>query len=128
MELDTFQKTVLAIAVILLIICLVLEAVLLSNQVGTQTWPPLTASCPDYWTDIHGTGLVCVNQMNKNQTITWSTAPSDCDKFQASTTTLGYLPWDGINYGAPSPCTGMPPSTNTATFAGTTSLLKIENE
>ena len=57
----SFQKAVLLIAVVFLILFLVLIGVALSNSTTTADWPPVVGSCPDYWVDLSGNGSQCFN-------------------------------------------------------------------
>jgi hypothetical protein len=59
-----FQKIVLLIAVILLIIALIFIGYSLGQAKADETWPPIIGECPDYWVDISGNGAMCVNVNN----------------------------------------------------------------
>jgi len=59
-----FQKIVLLIAVILLIIALIFIGYSLGQAKEDETWPPIIGECPDYWVDISGNGAMCVNINN----------------------------------------------------------------
>ena len=48
MELGVFQNASLSIAIIVLLICLVILALILMKT--TNSTPPIIDSCPDYWT------------------------------------------------------------------------------
>jgi hypothetical protein len=48
----TFQTTVLTIAIVLLIICLIFIGVMLHNNKYSAKFPPVSSSCPDYWVDL----------------------------------------------------------------------------
>lgn len=58
-----FQRIVLAIAVIGLIISLVVVGVMLSKMYYGEEWPPQISTCPDYWVDLspEQTGAKCYN-------------------------------------------------------------------
>ena len=62
----SFQKTVLTIAVVVLIIALILFAILMVQS--SKKYPPIVANCPDYWVDlsggIGGDGSSCYNVKN----------------------------------------------------------------
>ena len=45
---DGFQKTVLFVAIAILIIALILIGFVLSAGKDNQ-WPPMVPNCPDYW-------------------------------------------------------------------------------
>ena len=47
---NSFQKIVVIIATVILIICLILIGISLYNKNGSAVFPPVVASCPDYWT------------------------------------------------------------------------------
>ena len=57
----SFQKTILIIAVVLLIISLIIIGISLIKASKNATWPPNTGVCPDYWVDLSGNGSQCVN-------------------------------------------------------------------
>ena len=56
---EGFQKTVLGIAIVLLVLALIAFGVILYNNKYSQAYPPVVADCPDYWVDMDGT---CYNQ------------------------------------------------------------------
>ena len=56
-----FQKKVVLIAAIFLIITLIIFGIVLYNRKYVTEYPPAIAECPDYWVNIDGT---CVNQKN----------------------------------------------------------------
>jgi hypothetical protein len=58
---DSFQTTVLTIAVIVLIIILIIVAIALRSSKDDEVWPPVVGDCPDYWIDTSGNGANCVN-------------------------------------------------------------------
>jgi len=114
---NSSQKTILGIAVFILMICLIAEGVIMSSAIGgKQTWPPSVSNCPDYWIDVCGNGTVCL-QKNSGNTLNFGGPTTSCAKYQASTASTGqygYLPWDGINYGVSSPCNTPMPAANAA--------------
>ena len=57
----TFQKIVLVIATVLLIIILIVIGVTLSNAYSDAQWPPVVGECPDYWVDTGEKGNACLN-------------------------------------------------------------------
>lgn len=102
---DSFQKTTLVVAIVILIVCLVIEGIILSN--GKQQWPPSTANCPDYWLDVCGNGTLCQNPANIAQQLSFGPTVSKCQMYTNTaygTGAFGYIPWDGINYGVSNPC------------------------
>ena len=53
---DTFQKSVLIIALFVLIALLISVGILLNKHSKNTNWPPTQNTCPDYWTeDANGT-------------------------------------------------------------------------
>jgi hypothetical protein len=114
----TFHKTVLGIAIIILILILGLIGYSLSESVSTN-WPPIVGDCPDYWVDLSGNGEACYNshslgtssnsvtcglpnKVNDNKVTVNFSGYSDCDKFNWATS-CGVV-WDGINSGVLSTC------------------------
>lgn len=112
-----FQKTVLTIAIILLIVILVLIGIALSKaHVGDQ-WPPIVGECPDYWVDLSGNGAACYNKhslgrcnlpskgdkntMNFNQS-PFTSGNTTCTKYNWANTCN--VTWDGITSGIANPC------------------------
>lgn len=116
-----FQQTVLLIAGVLLIGLLALFGYSLSKSTNSgENWPPVIGDCPDYWTDLSGNGMACVNTHSlgtcniptsgsKNPMAFDSTTyPDNCSKYNWATN-CG-VTWDGITSGVPNPC-----STSTTT-------------
>ena len=115
-----FQKLILTIATILLIIILVIIGLSLSKTINgsTTVWPPLTSDCPDYWLDASGNGSSCLNThslgkcnipskgnpntMNFNQ-MPFTGSDGLCAKYRWATN-CG-VTWDGITFGVQNPCT-----------------------
>lgn len=54
---DTFQKSVLIIALVVLIALLISVGILLNKHSKNTSWPPIQNTCPDYWTE--GDNGVC---------------------------------------------------------------------
>lgn len=54
---DTFQKSVLIIALVVLIALLISVGILLNKHSKNTSWPPIQNTCPDYWTE--GANGVC---------------------------------------------------------------------
>jgi hypothetical protein len=112
-----FQKLVLTIATILLIVILVIIGISLSNSKVDDNWPPIIGECPDYWVDMSGNGEACFNahslgrcnlptQGNKN-TMNFNQFPftgsnSSCSKYNWATACE--VTWDGITSGVKKPC------------------------
>lgn len=61
-----FQKIIVVISTILLIITLAIFAYTLHNNKVDEKYPPVEGQCPDYWTMKRGDDGVpmCVNDMN----------------------------------------------------------------
>jgi hypothetical protein len=112
-----FQKTVLIIATILLIITLVVIGVTLSKTIENENWPPVVGECPDFWVDMSGNGEACFNTHSlgkcnipgegKPNTKNFNQAPFTgtngvCSKFNWARTCQ--VTWDGINSGVKNPC------------------------
>lgn len=45
----SFQRIILIIAVVLLVITLIMFAIALNNQKEDDKYPPVQSQCPDYW-------------------------------------------------------------------------------
>jgi hypothetical protein len=120
-----FQKIVLIIAFIILIVTLVFMYYALKKATNTETWPPVIADCPDYWVDLSGNGAACFNShnlgtcnlpsrasdlgpiidknlMNFNQSPYSDPTNGICSKYTWANN-CG-VTWDGITYGVPNPC------------------------
>ena len=115
---EGFQKIVLIIAIIVLIITLVFVATLLGGSSG-ETWPPLLPECPDWWiADGSGNNTTCINVKDlgvcpapsgkKHQNMNFNSSPftgdnGSCAKYQWAKKCD--VTWDGITYGVKNPCT-----------------------
>lgn len=114
---EVFQKIVLFVAIVILIIALVFIGITLSYAQDSQ-WPPITPQCPDYWTiDGSGNNTRCINvkdlgtcppqngephlsmDFNSPQ---FSGANGMCSKYTWATK-CG-VSWDGVTYGVSNPC------------------------
>jgi hypothetical protein len=114
---DGFQKIVLFSAIIILIIALVIIGIALAYAKDSQTWPPMTPQCPDYWVmDGSGNNARCINVkdlgrcppnggqhlvMNFNDPA-FTGSQGDCNKYNWANR-CG-VSWDGITYGVNNPC------------------------
>jgi len=114
---EGFQKIVLFIAIIILIIALIFVGVSLhySNQL---VWPPMVAQCPDYWIiDGSGNNATCINTKNLGTcppssgqeflTMNFNNAPfvganGTCAKYTWANKCN--VSWDGLTYGVNNPC------------------------
>jgi hypothetical protein len=113
---ETFQKIILMIAVIILIITLVFIGIVLSYSKNNNKWPPVVPECPDYWimdlsnNCINTKGLgTCPPQsgqqhlvMNFN-TATYKGSNGLCAKYKWAQNCK--VAWDGVTYGVNNPCT-----------------------
>ena len=114
---DTFQKIILLIAIVILIIALIFIGISLTYSRDKQ-WPPLVPECPDYWTiDGSGNNTTCVNlknlgtcppqngmrhlRMNFNSP-EFAGSNEMCAKYTWAKN-CG-ISWDGITYGVSNPC------------------------
>jgi hypothetical protein len=126
----TFQKIVLIVAILILIVILAFIAVSLRKAKKNTSWPPIIANCPDFWVsvaDVSGTdmsdGDYCVNTKNLGKcppksgqphlVMDFSKAPytgtnGNCAKYTWATGCD--ISWDGITYG-----TSTPPCSTTST-------------
>lgn len=109
-----FQKVVLIVAVVILILSLlVISSMLIYGK--TADWPPSVSSCPDWWVE-DGSG-VCVNvkdlgicpkedgmdhQVMNFQLPAFTGSEGSCNKYNWSTKCK--VTWDGVNYGVDNPC------------------------
>ena len=113
---EGFQKTVLIIAIIVLIITLVVLGFVLNS--GDETWPPLVPDCPDWWiADGSGNNSTCINVKDlgvcsaqsgkKHQSMNFNSAPYTGDNGTCAKYTWAnkcQVTWDGITYGVQNPC------------------------
>ena len=118
-----FQKIILIIALIILLITLLSIGIALHYS-KSKTWPPLVPNCPDYWVS-EGTGKnsTCVNVRDlgtckpasgdAHLTMNFNNAPyvgsnGDCAKYTWANNCK--VAWDGLTYGVNNPC--IPPAPN----------------
>ena len=101
----SFQSTVMTIATVLLIICLILIGISLYRHKYTEAYPPVVADCPDYWLDeSDGNSSHCVNSKNLGNdscaktmdfsTSAWVGSAGLCNK--AKWAKACDLTWDGV--------------------------------
>lgn len=115
----SFQKSVLMIAVVFLILFLVLIGVALNNSSSDEVWPPIVGNCPDFWVDLSGNGSMCFNSHHLGKcnipssedknTMDFNQPPfngSDgtCAKYKWASSNNCNVTWDGITYGVANPC------------------------
>jgi hypothetical protein len=116
-----FQKTVLMIAIVILIISLIIIGVAMSYATD-KNWPPYIPQCPDYWVmDGSGNDTKCINVKNlgvnrcttantpgyRNFTINTYKAFGESDDANCRKFTFARdcrVSWDGITYGVTNPC------------------------
>jgi hypothetical protein len=127
-----FQKIILIIAIVVLIISLIVIGFSIQNT-KNNVWPPLIPSCPDYWTiDGSGNDTKCINVkdlgtckpfsgdehliMNFNQA-PYVGSNANCAKYTWANN-CG-LAWDGITYGVTNPCSTQNPSNSTNNYSNT---------
>ena len=113
----TFQKIVIGIALIFLILFLILIGYTMMKAKQDEDWPPVVGDCPDYWIDLEGEGAACVNTKGLGK----CNVPSSGEKnpmdftqppFTGSNGTCAKymwakgcnVTWDGINSGVSNPC------------------------
>lgn len=121
-----FQRIILIIAFIILIISLTLIGLSIRSSKKNTSWPPIIPNCPDYWSiDGSGNNTKCINTRNlgtckptsgtKHLTMNFNVAPyvgsnGNCAKYTWANN-CG-LAWDGINYGVKNPCADSSSSTS----------------
>jgi hypothetical protein len=114
---EGFQKIVLIIAIIVLIITLLFVGLALGGNSG-ETWPPLEPTCPDWWiADGSGNNTTCINVKDlgvcsaqsgeKHQNMNFNSPMFTGDNGTCSKYTWANkckVSWDGITYGVENPC------------------------
>lgn len=114
---EAFQKTVLIIAIVILLIALVIIGMALSYAKKTD-WPPMVPECPDYWiADGSGNNATCLNIKDlgtcpaqngqKHLTMDFNASQyTGSDELCAKYTWAKNcgIAWDGITYGVENPC------------------------
>jgi hypothetical protein len=102
---ETFQKNVITISIVVLIFFLFLIGVILYRNKSNTAYPPVVADCPDYWEDLSvGNSSHCVNKKNLGKsscskimdfsTSTWSGQRGLCNKSKWAKACD--LTWDGV--------------------------------
>jgi hypothetical protein len=113
-----FQKIVLIIAIVILLICLVAIGVTLSYA-KNSAYPSAPPVCPDYWkvNDSDPNNIVCQNVKN----LGICSPPSGSNYLEINVSQSPYtganglcgkytwanrcgISWDGVTYGVPNPC------------------------
>ncbi len=115
---EGFQKTVLYIAIFILIIALIFIGIALYYSSNSQPWPPIVPTCPDYW-NMDGTENkpTCVNIKDlgtcpakageKHLTMDFNIPAFSGDNSACAKYTWAKkcnVSWDGITYGVNNPC------------------------
>ena len=115
MDIGSFQKYVLIVALVILIITLLFIGITI-KQSRSEQWPPVLGDCPDYWIDMSGNGGQCVNvkdlgtcgiTSHGHYTMDFTTPTFTGDNGLCSKYTWATkcgVSWDGITYGVPNPC------------------------
>jgi Na+-transporting methylmalonyl-CoA/oxaloacetate decarboxylase gamma subunit len=105
-----FKKTVMGVAIVLLIISLIILGSMMSAAAYEAKWPPHVADCPDFWKEesirngdgeaiiqcnnVHNLGSSACKQSMLFSQDKWKGAEGDCRK---KTWSKGCdLTWDGI--------------------------------
>lgn len=114
-----FQKIVLIIAIVILIVSLVFIGMQIKKSNSKQEWPPLVPQCPDYWMAVSSgnckpTGKAPMTEDIKNSftcnptdginftTDDYAGANGACNKRKWATGCNAA--WEGITYGTLDPC------------------------
>ena len=113
----SFQKIILGLALIGLIILLVIIGMSLSESSSQMVWPPVVGDCPDYWVDLKGSGEACYNAKSlgkcnlpgtgEQNTMNFNVSPFNAENGTCSKYTWATrcgVTWDGITYGVKNPC------------------------
>lgn len=118
----SFQKIIVIIAIVLLIICLIFIGMALIKSKNSSQWPPIIGECPDYWVDTSGNGANCVNVRKLGTCTTGGNGASPSDSVMAMNFTVAPyigsnskcakytwanrcgITWDGITSGITNPC------------------------
>jgi hypothetical protein len=86
---ESFQKTCLFVATVILIISLIFLGFIIRNSLTNAEFPPIKNLCPDYWDvdykEVSGVQkLSCVNRMKHNNVNTCSNQDdSTCNEYYA---------------------------------------------
>jgi hypothetical protein len=108
--LDSFQRTVVIIASVILILCLIVLGILIYNSTGNEEWPPEIGQCPDYFLmkerDVVENGFTfhagqqCFNEHSlgkkHNTDCTWYSSYEKSKKDKKKWAQGCGLTWDGI--------------------------------
>jgi len=98
---NSFQKIVLTVAIVILILALIVLGVLIYNSRNSELFPPELSNCPDYFEMRQNQGIdMCYNvhglgSGDKGQ-CTWF-MPSDNTQAKKDYVKACGLTWDGLN-------------------------------
>jgi len=98
----TFRKTIVVVAIILLIISLVMIGMSMGNSKYNQKFPPIVAECPDYWIRKNNLCInkknigaqICHSNMDFTNSAQWTGSDGLCNK--KSWAQKCNLTWDGV--------------------------------
>ena len=63
-----FQKTVLIVATVILVLSLIFIGIMIYNSgKSDEIYPPVSATCPDYWLDVSGVGCKNVHNLGSER-------------------------------------------------------------
>lgn len=92
--LNSFNRTVLIITVILVIIALIITGILILKSLREQKFPPIVGDCPDYWDVKKESSTNNINCVNKT-TVNTGKSNIDCNVYPVSNF-IGNTPQDVI--------------------------------
>jgi hypothetical protein len=102
--LGPFQKNVVIVACIVLIVVLGVIGYFLSKGSSERSWPPNISNCPDYWEDQEGDGTKCFNTQRLGKCgigpydlTGWTKPARACENSKIMERCA--LTWDGITSG-----------------------------
>ena len=96
-----FQKALLLVAIIALILAILVSAYKLKNSafiIAGQSWPPTVAPCPDYW-DLSGVNCINVSGQNLGNDEALSIPVSAFGKDKKIWAKQYGVVWDGLTSG-----------------------------
>jgi hypothetical protein len=88
-----FNKTILIVAFVLLVIALVVIGLMINSAIGNAQFPPEVSVCPDWWTtEMSGNNVICNNTKNlsKKGTKACKNLPHDVPDAESSMTHSNY--------------------------------------
>lgn len=112
-----FQKIVLIILIVILIVSLVFIGMQIKKSNSKQPWPPLVPQCPDFWAVDPKTGKCKPTDKAPRSNCTtdnpdgidftmgvYAGAGGACKKREWATLCAPSIAWEGITYGTSDPC------------------------